>query len=149
GMPQINAPQTVSTWYWVPASGRGAFPQVLSSLQYDPSDGSTSTAIRTGFQASTSIDAWKFSPATNIATTLVPSLGSWHYVVYTFNGTQSKLYIDGIKTTTSTVLPPTTSPPTSLDLGASTSTNNANTLAQFLNGKMDEFRYSAIVRSNS
>jgi len=145
GMPATNGPQTASIWYSAPS--QGTYPRDLSSLQYDPAGGGTSTAIRTGFNTS-SIDAWKFSPVKNIMTTPVPSLGNWHYAAYTYDRTTSRLFVDGVQLiTSSTALPSAT--PNSLYIGASTSNNNANTLAQFLKGSIDEFRYSTTVRSAS
>jgi hypothetical protein len=151
GMPSLNHPKTVSIWYNAPAP---VAKEDFSSLQQDalpyPS-GSTSTAFRTGFQTTTSMDAWKFSPSgtTNILTkTPISSANSWHYVVYTYNGTTSILYIDAVKQISSSTAPPSGTP-NSLYVGASTSDNNANTLAEFFKGTVDEFRYSPTVRSAS
>jgi len=147
GMPPINGPQTVSVWYLAPS--QVTFPQALSSLQYDPACCATSTALRMGFQTSTSIDAWKFSPATTIVTkTPIPLASSWHNAVYTYNRTTSVLYVDGVRQASSSTAP-LSGTPNSLYVGASTSTKSATTLAQFLKGTIDELRYSKTVRSAS
>jgi archaellum component FlaF (FlaF/FlaG flagellin family) len=147
GMPPINGPQTVSAWYLAPS--QVTFPQDISSLQYDPACCATSTALRMGFQTSTSIDAWKYSPATTIVTkTPIPLASSWHNVVYTYNRTTSVLYVDGVRQASSSTAP-LSGTPNSLYVGASTSTKSATTLAQFLKGTIDELRYSKTVRSAS
>lgn len=151
GMPSLNHPKTVSIWYNAPTP---VAKEDFSSLQQDATpypSASTSTAFRTGFQTTTSMDAWKFSSAgtTNMLTkTPVPLANSWHYAVYTYNGTTNILYIDGVRQTSSTTVPPSGTP-NSLYVGASTSDNNANTLAEFFKGTIDEFRYSNTARSAS
>ncbi|HYL66542.1 MAG TPA: DUF2341 domain-containing protein [Nitrosopumilaceae archaeon] len=151
GMPLLNHPKTVSIWYNAPTP---VAKEDFSSLQQDVTpypSASTSTAFRTGFQTTTSMDAWKFSPSgtTNMLTkTPIPLANSWHYAVYTYNGTTNIWYVDGVRQTSSNTVPPS-GLPNSLYVGASTSTNNANTLAEFFKGSLDEFRYSTTARSAS
>jgi hypothetical protein len=149
GMPAINGPQTASIWFSTPSSNRGSFPQDLFSLQNSSGIYGTK-AIKMGFQRSNGIDTWKYSPTTNIENYSVSSLlGNWHYAVYTYNKTQSSLYIDGVRKNATTVAPPISMPANFLYVGASSTTNNPASMTEFFNGKVDEFRISTTVRSVS
>ena len=138
GMPNTNSPQTVSSWSWVPISARGSFPQPISSLQTTTGGAS---AVETGYQTSGTVDVWKWGP-TNLVSTAVPTLGNWHNVVYTFNGTTHKLYVDGSLKTSSSVAAQSATP-----IGIYIGTDSKFT--NFLNGKVDELEYAKISRSAS
>ncbi len=95
--------QTISIWanYAAPpAENRN-----LISFQNAP-EGS---AIHLGFREG-NVAAWKWNGEVLVNGGPSPSANAWHYYVYTFDGTTSRLYIDGTEVNSSVVAPQTAMP---------------------------------------
>jgi hypothetical protein len=135
GMPSnANSPQTGSAWFRVSSNPNSA--RDIFTLQ--PSVGNS--AVKMGFRSSNfAISNWSGG---TLASTTTPSAGTWHYAVYTYDGTTNMLYIDGTQVATSTTLP---------DSGSVNSfyVGTYSSLSEYFNGYLDEIRYSKIARSAS
>lgn len=90
--------QTISIWayYTSPPSGN----RNLISFQ----NASASSAIQLGFRGGNAV-AWKWGGAILASAGASPSTNTWHYYVYTYDGTTSRIYIDGVEMGSSTVAP--------------------------------------------
>ena len=98
-LPATNAAQSVAAWVKLnvnPSSGQ----QYIVSMW----DAPTSSGISFGMNAG-QLQAWAWGPRTLVSTSTPPSLGVWHHVAYTYDGTTHKLYIDGALVCTSTAAP--------------------------------------------
>ncbi|MCJ7449163.1 MAG: DUF2341 domain-containing protein, partial [Bacteroidales bacterium] len=95
--------QTISIWAnyaTTPGGNRN-----LISFQ----NAAASSAIQLGFRGGNAV-AWKWAGAILVDGGAAPSINTWHYYVYTYDGTTSRLYIDGIEADNSTVAPQTAMP---------------------------------------
>ncbi|MBW6502201.1 MAG: DUF2341 domain-containing protein, partial [Bacteroidales bacterium] len=95
--------QTISIWanYDAPPVGN----RNLISFQ----NAAESSAIQLGFREGNAV-AWKWNGEVLVNGGPSPSASTWHYYVYTFNGTTSRLYIDGVEAGSSDVAPQTAVP---------------------------------------
>ncbi|MEA2696950.1 MAG: hypothetical protein QOI66_1221 [Myxococcales bacterium] len=82
-LPANNAHQTISAWVNLASSAD----QFVVTL-WDTGSGTTLGVL------GGAIKAWAWS-ATVLASTTLPSLGVWHHIAYTFDGTTHKVYVDG------------------------------------------------------
>lgn len=98
GLPNMNEPISISYWYKVPTNPSNT-KVVVNAVN------GTSSGIQCGFRSS-NINCWK-AGGTTLVNTTPPTAGQWHHVVYTFDGTTHTLYVNGIKSNTSTVAPNT------------------------------------------
>jgi hypothetical protein len=134
-MPANNGVQTESAWFLVSSNPNSA--QDILTLKT-----SGSSAVKMGFTSS------NFAISTGGGSTLVTAslailpAGTWHYAVYTYDGTTNILYIDGAKVTSSTSSP-NSGTPSSVYVGTFSGSG------EFFNGGIDETRVSNIVRSSS
>ena len=95
--------QTISIWANYSATPAGN--RNLVSFQ----NGASSSAIQLGFRGGDAV-AWKWGGAILANAGSAPSINTWHYYVYTYDGTTSRIYIDGVEMNNSTVAPQTAMP---------------------------------------
>ncbi len=127
-----NNNQTVSVWgYYTSVPGTT---QNLVTFQNQ----SAGSAIQLGFRGGNAV-AWKWGGTILVNGGSAPSANTWHYYVYTYDGTTSRYYIDGAEVDNSTVAPQTAMPSEG-DFGRY---NNG----EYLNGRLDEPRFSMSTKS--
>lgn len=124
--------QTISVW-----ARYSSTPSGTSNLITFQNTGAAS-AIQLGFRNGRVV-AWKWGGQELVNAGLPPSANTWHYFVYTFNGTTSRLYVDGVEQANSTVAPQTAMPAEG-NIGRY---NNG----EYFNGYIDEPRFSILPRS--
>lgn len=95
--------QTISIWAYYTTSPSGN--RNLISFQ----NASASSAIQLGFRGGNAV-AWKWGGVVLASAGAAPSTNAWHYYVYTYDGTTSRIYIDGVEMGNSTVAPQTALP---------------------------------------
>ncbi|TFH38707.1 MAG: DUF2341 domain-containing protein, partial [Bacteroidia bacterium] len=95
--------QTISIWGYYATSPTGN--RNLISFQ----NAGASSAIQLGFRGGSAV-AWKWGGVILADAGTAPSTESWHYYVYTYDGTTSRIYIDGAEMGNSTVAPQTALP---------------------------------------
>mgnify|MGYP006282858859 CR=1 FL=1 len=95
--------QTISIWANYSSTPGGN--RNLISFQ----NASQSSAIQLGFRGGNAV-AWKWGGTILANAGAAPSVNTWHYYVYTYDGTNSRLYIDGVEMDNSTVAPQTALP---------------------------------------
>lgn len=95
--------QTISIWANYAIAPSGA--RNLISFQ----NAAASSAIQLGFRGGNAV-AWKWGGVVLADGGPLPSVNAWHYYVYTFDGTNSRIYIDGVEMDNSTVAPQTAMP---------------------------------------
>ena len=78
---------------------------------------------------------WNWGGAPLVWSNTLPSAGTWHYYSYTFNGTNHRLYIDGVEAATSTTATTQTAIPQYLYFGSYSG-------GEYFNGLLDEGRYA-------
>ena len=100
-----NNNQTISIWANYPAAPGGAVTWNLISFQ----NTSSASAIQVGFRGGNFV-AWKWGGALLADGGAAPSANTWHYYVYTFDGTTSRIYVDGAEKSNSTTAPQTALP---------------------------------------
>ena len=98
-----NNNQTISIWGRYTASPGST--QNLISFQ----NGGSSSAIQLGFRGG-NIVAWIWGGAILADGGAAPSINTWHHYVYTYDGTTSRLYVDGVERANSTIAPQTALP---------------------------------------
>ena len=98
-----NNNQTISIWANYAAAPGGN--RNLITFQ----NAGASSAIQLGFRGGNTV-AWKWGGVELVNGGASPSINTWHYYVYTFDGTTSRLYIDGVEKNNSTVAPQTAMP---------------------------------------
>jgi len=129
-----DQPQTISIWAYY--SSVPSDEQNFISLQ----NSGASSAIQVGLR-NYDPTAWKWGGPTLAAAPSAPASG-WHYYVYTFDGTNHRLYVDGTSNEGSTT--PQTGIPDEANLGRY---NDGSGGDEFFNGYLDEARYSVVTRS--
>lgn len=142
GLGTFRSTQTVSFWYRVesnPGSLTRLFTQEDSTFSY------TSSIYMDGTGQIGAGDTWE-PPYTYWLSTPIPSQAQWNHVAWSWNGTQSNLYINGVQINSNTVQPNTDQTSSVIFLGAICS---AATGCDNLNGNMDEVRYASTERSQS
>ena len=124
--------QTISVWgYYSAAPGDN---RNLISFQ----NGGVGSAIQVGFRGGHAV-AWKWGGVVLADGGVDPSINTWHYYVYTYDGTTSHIYIDGVEINNSTVAPQTAMP----SEGNIGRYNNG----EYFNGYIDEVRFSMSPKS--
>ena len=78
---------------------------------------------------------WNWGGAPLVWSNTLPSAGTWHYYSYTFDGTNHRLYIDGVEAATSTTATTQTALPQYLYFGSYSG-------GEYFNGLLDEGRYA-------
>jgi hypothetical protein len=100
GMPANDKVQTVAFWLRFSAvpddSNNGV---VVSLTNGSAGSGRLKTGLRHG-----EIAAWKSGGDTLVALA-APSLNAWHHYVYSFDGTNNRLYVDGVEKAKTTTAP--------------------------------------------
>jgi hypothetical protein len=124
--------QTISVWarYTTAPSGN----RNLISFQ----NTAAASAIQLGFRNNRAV-AWKWGGTVLADGGPSPSTNSWHYYVYTFDGTTSRLYIDGVEAGNSTVAPQTAMP--------SEGNIGRYNPGEYFAGDIDESRFSILPRT--
>jgi len=132
GFVPVNNNQTISIWANYPVAPTGA--RNLISFQ----TGTSGSAIQLGFRDGNAV-AWKWGGVVLASGGAAPSTNAWHYYVYTYDGTTSSFYIDGVLMGSSTVAPQTLTP----NQGNIGRYNNG----EYLNANLDEPRFSMSPKS--
>jgi hypothetical protein len=127
-----NNNQTISIWANYPATPGGN--ANLISFQA----GQSGSAIQLGFRGGRAV-AWEWGGTILADGGVAPSTNTWHYYVYTYDGTTSQFYVDGVFRGSSTVAPQTLLP-TEGNIGRY---NNG----EYLNASLDEPRFSMSPKS--
>ncbi len=97
GMPAVNAPKTISAWIYLLTKPRTnqsmlALANVAAKASVHYSYKSTQAGVL-GYG-----DTW-------IVASRLPSIKQWHHFAYVYDGSQNRLYVDGVLTSTSTIMP--------------------------------------------
>ena len=124
--------QTISIWARYSSTPGGN--RNLISFQ----NAGASSAIQLGFRGGNAV-AWKWGGVILANAGAAPSTNTWHYYVYTYDGTNSRIYIDGIELDNSTVAPQTAMP----SEGNMGRYNNG----EYINANLDEPRFSISPKS--
>lgn len=96
GLPTNNSTsQTFSIWYEVPVN-----PSTNENLIV-VTNGTDGNQLRFS-SVNDTIGMYQWGGGLTLAATTPPAAGSWHYAVWTHNGTTNTLYIDGVSVATST-----------------------------------------------
>lgn len=103
GMADNDNNQTISVWGYYSTSPSGS----RNFITFQNAD--SSSAIQLGFRGGNTV-AWKWNGEELVNAGPSPSVNAWHYYVYTFDGTTSRLFVDGLQRATSTVAPQTAMP---------------------------------------
>jgi hypothetical protein len=98
-----NNNQTISIWANYSTAPTGN--RNLMSFQ----NAGAASAIQLGFRGGNAV-AWKWGGAILVDGGASPSTNTWHYYAYTYDGTTSRLYIDGVEMDNSTIAPQTATP---------------------------------------
>ncbi len=132
GLVPNNNNQTISIWayYTVAPSGN----RNLISFQ----NAGAGSAIQLGFRGGNAV-AWKWEGEILVNGGASPSVSNWHYYVYTYDGTTSRYYIDGVLVASSSVAPQTAMP-TEGNIGRY---NNG----EYIAASLDEPRFSMSPKS--
>jgi hypothetical protein len=124
-LPGVSQPKTISCWIYFVTKPRTlqtilalANPSLRASVQY----GYKSTQAGVLGYGNT----W-------VLVARLPSIKTWHHFGYVFDGTKNSLYIDGVLTSTSTIMPPTAAV-TSFQIG------RWITASQYFKGYIDNVR---------
>ncbi len=125
--------QTISIWANYPVAPTDN--RNLISFQA----GQTGSAIQLGFRGGHAV-AWEWGGTILADGGAAPSINNWHYYVYTFDGTTSWIYIDGVLKGSSTVAPQTLLP-TEGNFGRYNP-------GEYINANLDEPRFSMSPKSS-
>jgi hypothetical protein len=125
GLPGLNQPKTVSSWVYMTSkttSSQSMLALANTALQAALDHGLKGTKMGVLDYA----DTW-------LVIANLPSLKKWHHMAYVFDGSQNRLYIDGILTGTSTIIP-SAAPVTNFQIGRWISGSD------YFKGSIDEVR---------
>ncbi|HEU0119018.1 MAG TPA: DUF2341 domain-containing protein [Bryobacteraceae bacterium] len=131
-LPVLNASQTVSLWYL-----QSSVPSMTQQMVCIGDGGAA--AIQMSFRSS-ALRVEKSGGNTILQSPSAPSSGTWHHVVYTYDGTTNRLYVDGTEVTNNTNSVNSGSPDM-IHLGST----NYNT--EYFAGTLDEVRIASVTRS--
>jgi len=124
--------QTISAW-----AIYNTLPNETQNLMVLQRSG-TPSAVQIGFRevgGSYRVVVWNWGGAPLVSSTPLPSVNTWHYYSYTFDGTNHRLYVDGVETASSTTANPQNSIPQYVYLGSFSG-------GEYFDGIIDEARYS-------
>jgi len=93
-LPANNGSQSIAYWYKIDANIVG--PSVAVNLL-----GAGASGLQCGFRSSL-VNCWK-NGGTTLVNVTAPTAGLWHHIMYTFDGTNHSLYLNGILVSTSVV----------------------------------------------
>jgi hypothetical protein len=122
-LPAANAAQTISVWASIAALPASASSMVALT--------GAASAVKLGL-SSTQLRVLR-NDGTALISTAAPSTGSWHHIAYTWDGSNNRLYVDGVAVTPTAVAHDTAAV-SSAFIGAT------NAGADFFNGSLDEVR---------
>jgi hypothetical protein len=125
GLPGLNQPKTVSSWVYL--NSRATSTQSMIVL----ANTVLQAALDHGLKG-TKMGVLDFADTWLVIANL-PSLKRWHHMAYVFDGAQNRLYIDGILTGTSTIIP-SAAPVTNFQIGRWISGS------EYFKGNIDEVR---------
>jgi hypothetical protein len=136
GLPAVDAPKTISMW--VNYTAITAVNQTILALTNSAFACGVQVGIRNGNVA---ISSWGGGGLVNSAG--APPAGGWHNVIYTFDGTTHRLYIDGAAPVTSVAVPQSCAVTQNV---VGTWATHAPPYDEFYGGGMDELRiYSGVL----
>jgi hypothetical protein len=124
GIPANNVTQSISCW--VNLTSNAGIQNFVTLINLG-----TGSAIQVGIR-NPDLIVWSYGGAT-LASGPLPTTGVWHHVLYTFDGTTHRVYLDGVAGTPSTAAAQT-STPTQTYLGSYDGIN------EFLYGALDDVR---------
>lgn len=128
---------TVEAWIYATSWGVNAWTNTIVSKE-DWASGSRGYVLRCGNAGRLSFNIGIGTGWTEAVTTVtVMNLNQWHHVAGTFNGTQIKIYVDGIEVATTSVTASITASPYDLRIGESAYSNVSS--RPFI-GRIDEVR---------
>jgi hypothetical protein len=134
-IPANNANQTISVWFTIGVRDAN----VRSGVSFV---NGTNSGLQFG-QRNSAVGFWQWGGALLGNTQANPAVNTYHYMVYTFDGTRHRPYFDGAALTTATTPAAQTGIPTRIYFSTYDGTN------EDWNGRIDEVRISNsnIVRS--
>lgn len=134
-IPANNASQTISVWFTIGVNDAN----VRSGVSFV---NGTNSGVQFG-QRNSAVGFWQWGGALLGGTHANPAVNTYHYMVYTFDGTRHRPYYDGAPLTTATTPAAQTGTPTRIYFSTYDGTNER------WNGRIDEVRISNsnIVRS--
>ncbi len=135
GVVAANLPHTISIWALYSSIPSGT--QNFISFQ----NSGASSSVQVGYRGNNPT-AWKWGGQELASSSSDPSSSTWHYYVYTFDGTKHRLYIDGVYQEGTAAAQ--TGIPNEANLGRY---NDGSGGDEFFNGYLDEARYSVTARS--
>jgi hypothetical protein len=104
GFPANNASQTLSAWFKYSAT-------LTNNAALVSLSNSSNSVVSMGFECCVGwLSVTSFGGAQLVTYNSAPSANVWHHMVYTFNGTNHVLYLDGVQVGTSTTAPNTGTP---------------------------------------
>jgi hypothetical protein len=137
-IPANNANQTISVWFTIGVADNN----VRSGVSFvNPTSGS---GVQFGKRSSAPagvVGFWQWGGVLLGGTQTSPTAGTWHYMVYTFNGTTHRPYFDGTALTSAWTPAAQTGVPTRIYFSTYDGTNER------WNGRIDEVRITNTVRS--
>lgn len=132
GIPKHNAAYTVSLWAYYPTNPSGS--ANLISLQ----NAGTNTGTQIGFNNSNGLNAWRWASSANaLVKTSRPAAASWHHIAYTYTGTTSQLYVNGVLAHSSSSTAPHSGTPNLIAFGSYYNASNTPG-GEYFNGSIDE-----------
>ena len=129
--------QTISLW-----ARYSSLPTSTQNLMVLQRSG-TPSAVQIGFRevsGSMRVVVWNWGGAPLVWSNSLPSAGTWHYYSYTYDGTDHRLYIDGVEASTTNTATTQTSLPQYMYLGSYSG-------GEYFGGIIDESRYSLSCKS--
>ncbi len=123
-MPAINGPQTISLWM--------RYSSVPTTIQDLFSHWGNNAYSQLSFRSPTDFGLHRGGGGAVVDSSVIPSPGAWHYIVYTYDGTTNRIYVDGVQTGASTNVP---------DIGATQYADIASwSGGELFNGSIDDVR---------
>jgi hypothetical protein len=129
-IPANNANQTISVWFTIGAADNN----VRSGVSFV---NGTNSGVQFG-QRNSTVCFWQWGGGVLAGTQGNPAVNTYHYMVYTFDGTTHRPYFDGTALATATTPAAQTGTPTRIYFSTYDGTNER------WNGRIDEVRISNI-----
>ncbi len=129
--------QTISVW-----ARYSSLPSSTQNLMVFQRAG-TPSAVQLGLRevaGSMRVVVWNWGGTPLVWSNSLPSANAWHYYSYTYDGTDHRLYIDGVEVSSSSTAPTQTALPQYVYLGSYSG-------GEYFNGIIDEGRYSMSFKS--